>query len=375
MTADLLAPRTGGIAEPPGAVLDGEPWARSWPAYLAAVNDPRDSLARTVISNAMSERIPAEGGFLVPEVLRQQVLSYMTSAIVRPRAMVFPMSTLRLPVPFLDDPSQASGAQALGGLTFSFAEEGASITASTPAFGRMVLEAKKLAALFAAPNELADDGAGAFGDFLARTIAAGLSWVEDDFFIGTTGTGAGCPQSVLNAACAASVTRTNSGQAPVLTDIINMAKSLHPASKQAGYTSGITRVGWLMSSSVFDSLMELYFLPAGASPTSGVPTTPSDWLSLGDGNEVSPSLMGLPAFVTDHQPAAGTAGDLILADLGNYAIGDRQLMTVERSQESSGFITDISNFRVRSRLDGRYWIQSSSTTESGQNVSPVVVLH
>ena len=60
-------------------MLDGQPWARSWAAFLRAVNDPRDSRARTFIANAaMGERVGAEGGFLVPEVLRAQVLSYMT---------------------------------------------------------------------------------------------------------------------------------------------------------------------------------------------------------------------------------------------------------------------------------------------------------
>ena len=62
--------------EAPGARLDGQPWARSWPAYLRSVFDPEDASARTFIANAMSERIPAEGGFLIPEILRSQVFSY-----------------------------------------------------------------------------------------------------------------------------------------------------------------------------------------------------------------------------------------------------------------------------------------------------------
>ena len=103
----------------PGAVLDGQPWARSWPAFLKAVSDPNDSSVRQFIANAaaMGERVPAEGGFLVPEVLRSQVMSYITPAIVRPRATVLPMGSLRLPVPILDNPSQSgttarpSGAQ------------------------------------------------------------------------------------------------------------------------------------------------------------------------------------------------------------------------------------------------------------------------
>jgi hypothetical protein len=78
--------------------------------------------------------------------------------------------------------------------------------------------------------------------------------------------------------------------------------------------------------------------------------------------------------VTDHQPALGTTGDLILADIRQYVIGDRLELLIERSQNGPGFGSDTSEFRIKSRLDGRYWIQSATTTEAGQTVSPVVVL-
>lgn len=360
-------------ADAPGAVLDGEPWARSWATFLRAVNDPRDGSARQFIANAagqLGERVPAEGGFLVPEVLRAQVLAYMTPAVVRPRAQVLPMSSLRLPVPVLDNPSQAGGTGVLGGLTFSFAEEGAAIANTTPAFGRVVLEARKLAALCTAPNELADDAAGAWGDFLARVIAMGVAWTEDDFFIGTNGTGVGCPQGLVNAPCAVQVTRATSSVVS-LADVAKMVNALHPSSLQAGLTPGITDVLWLVSASAFTSLLEMY-LAIGSPVTAAAAGI--DWLSLGDGNEVGPSMLGLPLVVTDHQPAVGSLGDLILADLRHYVIGDRQVMQVDRSWKGAQFINDNSYFRVRSRVDGRYWIQSASTTSANQQVSPVAVL-
>ena len=189
-------------ADAPGARLDSEPWARSWPAYLAAVFSERDASARVFIRNAWTERTGSDGGFLVPEQLRAQVLAYVTPAVVRKRALVLPMGSLKLGVPVLDNPSQASGKQALGGLTFSFTEDGGAITPSAPGFARAVLEAQKLAALVAVPNELVSDGAGALDDFITRVVAIGYQWVEDDFFIGTSGTGTGCPQSILNASCA-----------------------------------------------------------------------------------------------------------------------------------------------------------------------------
>ena len=361
-------------ADAPGARLDSESWARSWPSYLAAVFSERDSSARQFIANAWSERTGSGGGFLVPEGLRASVMAYVTPAVVRPRAMVLPMSTYKLRVPVVDNPSQQSGAQALGGLTFSFTEQNAPIASSNPGFAETVLEARKLAALVPVPNELVSDAAGALGDFISRVVAVGYHWAEDDFFI--QGTGANGPEGVINAACAYRQARVTPGSQPVLTDLLNVAKALHPASKAAGYTAGITGVGWLISASVFDSLLELYFLPnptGGA--TAGVPTTPSDWLSLGDGREVAPSMLGLPAFVTDHQPAAGAAGDLALADLRNYLIGDRLELTIEPSGRGSGFITDITNYRIKSRIDGRYSVPGSTTTETGQQVSPVVVLN
>jgi HK97 family phage major capsid protein len=356
----------------PGARLDSQPWARSWPEYLAAVFSPHDASARQFIANAWSERIPSQGAFLVPEQLRSEVMAYIAPAVVRPRAMVLPMGSLKLGVPYVDNPSQQSGKQALGGLTFSFTEDGAAIPPTAPGFGEALLQAQKLAALLPVPNELASDAAGALGDFIARVIAVGLSWTEDDYFIGGNGTGQ--PEGIINAASAFRVNRANSGQPPVLADVMALAKGLAPPSKSAGYMPGVTSVGWLVSASVFDSLLELYFLPAGSTPTSGVPTAPSDWLSLGDGHNVGPSMLGLPAFITDHQPAAGTPGDLALCDLRNYLIGDRMELTIERSAAGSGFVTDISNYRIRVRVDGRYWAPAQ-TTEAGQSVSPVVVLN
>jgi HK97 family phage major capsid protein len=347
----------------PGARLDDQPWARSWATFLRAVWNPADQSARQVIRNAWTERVPSEGGFLVPEQLRAQVMTYMTTAIVRPRATV------------VDNPSQASGKQALGGLAFSVVEVSETIPATNPALGRLVLEARKIAAyLQGVPNELTEDAAGAMGDLLARVIAMGLAWFEDDLFI-FNGTGAGEPQSLANGGAALAVDRTTSDEV-LVADIALMLTGLHPAALQAGLTPGLTHVRWLVSSAVLPQFLELYLNTGGS--TAGTDITPvatSEWLSFGDGHDVGPSILGLPASVTDHQPTLGTTGDVILADLSQYVISDRLTMTVEQSKDGAGFINDTSNFRIRSRVDGRYWVQSKTTTEAGGSVSPVVVLH
>lgn len=359
-------------ADAPGARLDDQPWARSWPAFLSAVSGS-DPSARQFIRNAWTERVGSEGGFLVPESLRAQVMSYVAPAVVRPRAMVLPMGTLRMGVPYVDNPSQASGKQALGGLTFSFVEDGAPIPSSAPGLGRALLEAQKLAALVGIPNELESDAAGALGDFIARVIGIGYAWAEDDYFI--AGTGVGQPQGILNASCAVKVSRTGS---PVnAADVATMLSKLHPAALAAGLMPGITDVGWLVSESLLAAILQMYLNAGGTTPPSpDVPILAAlpSWLSLGDGHMIGPSILGLPAFVTDHQAAAGSPGDLALVDLRNYLIGDRLELTIERSVAGSGFPADITNYRVKARVDGRYFVPGSTTTEASQTVSPVVVL-
>jgi HK97 family phage major capsid protein len=354
----------------PGARLDGQPWARSWAAYLAAVFG-KDAAARQFIANAWSERVPSEGGFLVPEQLRAQVMAYIAPAVVRPRAMVVPMGSLRLGVPVVDNPSQQSGKQALGGLAFSFTADGDSIPPSVPGFGEARLQAAKLAALVGIPAELESDAAGALGDFVSRVVAIGYAWTEDDYFI--AGNGVNQPQGILSASCALTVPRSSPGPVAAA-DAAAMVAKLHPAALAAGLTPGVTDVGWLISESLLTTLLQMYLVPGGSAATAGAPAALPSWLSLGDGHGIGPSILGLPAFVTDHQPAAGAQGDLALVDLRNYLIGDRQELVIERSAAGSGFVTDIGNYRVKARVDGRYYVRGATTTEAGESVSPVVIL-
>lgn len=356
----------------PGARLDSEPWASSWPAFLHAAFREDDASARVFIANAWTERTGAGGGFLVPEQLRAQVLAYVTPAVVRPRALVLPMGAYKLHVPVLDNPSQASGKQALGGLTFSFVADDGAITPSAPGLAQAVLQASKLAALVPIPNELVSDAAAALGDLITRVVGIGYQWTEDDYFI--AGNGAGQPQGILNASCAKTVTRTNSGQVPVAADIAAMVSAFHPAALAAGLTPGMTDAGWLVSVSLLGAWLQMYLVPGGSAATAGAPAALPDWLDLGDGHLVGPSILGLPAKVTDHQPAAGQPGDLALCDFRQYLIGDRLELVVERAGKGSGFITDVTNYRFKARVDGRYGVQGSTTTKAGSGVSPVVIL-
>lgn len=351
---------------PPGAVLDQYDWAQSWSSFLAALRDPYDDLGvRPVIRGAaqgMTERIPSEGGFLVPWALTEQVLSYTAAAIVRPRATVVPMTTLQQAVPALSAYDQSNGQQALGGMKFSVTEEGVTIPATAPSFDRLQLEARKYAGyLQDVPAELLGDAGSAMGDLLGRIIGEGYAWWEDELWI--NGTGTGQPQGLVNAPGAKVVTRATS-DAVSLADVAAMMEALHPAAERG-------TACWLVNSQVFDYFLTLS-LGVGVSP--GATYVPaSEWLRYDDANGCW-RLIGLPCYPHDHNPALGSTGDVILADLRQYLIGDLLALTVELSGSGAGFGKDTVNIRVRSRVDGRFWPQSTFTTAAGASVSPLVVL-
>jgi HK97 family phage major capsid protein len=273
------------------------------------------------------------------------------------------MGEYRLALPLLDNPSQSGGQQGLGGVTFSIVADGKPIPASNPQFGVTALDARKLAALITpVPNELADDAAAAFSDLFSRIMGMGLAWETDDLFF--TGNGVNEPEGLLNCPAAVKVTRNPpSGFNVGHLDVVTMLKQLHPASKK--------RATWLASEDVFDQLLELYEI-AGTAP-SGQMIPPPQTLKF---NSMTGTweLLGVELEVTDHQPPAGTPGDLVLCDLSLYMIGSREMMTVERAQKGATFTADASAYRVRTRIDGRYIVQEPYTLANGKVVSPLVTL-
>jgi HK97 family phage major capsid protein len=354
----------------PAAQLDGFAWARSWPQFMAALVDLEDRLGAQAecrkaaglrpVNAGLSERHPAEGGFLVPARLRDAVLSYMTGAAIRPRASIIEMDSLSVPIPVLDAPDQSGGA--LGGLTFAWTEEHAAVTPTAPNFGALELYAKKFSGyLQGVPNELCADATSFTSFFMPRLVGRGLARAEDSAFF--NGTGVGEPQGLLNAPGAMAVARANGGTIGHA-DIVAMLKALHPASNMSAV--------WLLAEDAFNLLLELYEVVGTAPSGQDVPPpgTLKKCCQCGQWE-----LLGIEAIKTEHQPLAGDAGDVILADLSEYLIGDRQELLIERAANGAGFISDTSDFRLKERVDARFWPQSVITMPDGNTSSPLVVLN
>lgn len=352
----------------PGAVLDKNPQAQSMGQFLQSVwhkaehyyPDRAEDLRnfRKTLKNALAERVPSEGGFLVPERLRSEILMVaLESAIVRPRARVIPMDSLRVPYPTIDDTSHTSSV--FGGVIGYWTEEAAALAASQPSFGRIVLEAKKLTAYTEIPNELLQDAVAALEQWFEEMFPQAIAWFEDVAFI--SGDGVGQPQGFLNSPCGVPVTRAGASKVQ-FADVAAMYPRMLPASLRTAV--------WVCSPDVIGQLLQL------ALTVSSTPVAPPLWLQgMQAVDGVDYTLLGRPLFVSEKMSALGTKGDLAFVDFGYYLLGDRQTMQISSSDEYK-FANDLTAFRIIERLDGRTWIQSAITPENGgSTLSPVVLLN
>lgn len=303
--------------------------------------------------------VPSDGGFLIPETLRSELLSVaLENAVVRPRARVVPMDTLRVPFPAIDSTSNVSSVH--GGIVGYWTEEGAAMTESQARFSRVVLDAKKLTAFTKVPSELLADSLISLSALIDQLFPEALAWFEDVAFL--TGDGVGEPLGVLNGSAAISVSRTASGNDIEFTDVVNMYARMLPSS--------LSRAVWLASPSTFPSLAQL----ALTRGTDGI-ASPAMWMTGGQAIGSPPmTLLGRPVIFTEKVPASGSAGDLSFVDFGFYLLGDRQVMQAKQSEERY-FETDEVAFRVIERVDGRPWLQSAITPQNnGSSLSPIVKL-
>jgi len=310
------------------------------------------------VLNSFGSTVPDAGGFLVPEILRSELLSVaLENSIVRSRATTIPMDSLRVPIPTVDDTSHVSSVY--GGMTYYWAEEGASLTESQASFGRVVLEAKKLTGYAEVPNELVAD-APAFQGFFSQKFPQGLAYFEDVAFL--NGTGVGEPEGLLNAGCAVQVTK-ETGQSSgtiVWENLVKMYARMLPTS--------LSNAVWIASIDTFPQLatMSLSVGTGGSAIWLGHYADPG-------ANTPPVTILGRPVIFTEKTPALGTAGDITFADLSYYLIGDRQVMTAESSPHYK-FQQDKTAFRIIERVDGRNWLRSAITphNNSSNTLSPVV---
>ncbi|MGW8326482.1 phage major capsid protein [Streptomyces sp. NPDC055897] len=341
-----------------GAKLDGE-FANAAEFFASAWHlnpDPEAAAKMQRLRNAYSSVVPADGGFLVPETLRSQLLQIaLEMSVVRSRATVVPMETARVPFPTIDVTTNAGSV--FGGMIGYWGEESAALSESAAKFARIVLDAKKLTGFSMVPNELLTDSIISFAALIESLWPRALAWYEDVAF--TSGSGVGEPLGYLgNPASVAVAAESGQASATVLYEnIVKMYSRMMPAS--------LSQAVWVCSPDVFPQLMTMAL---------SVGTGGSAIMVVNAAGPAPMTIFGRPLIITEKAKQLGAQGDIAFVDLSYYLVGDRQQMTAATSTEYR-FANDQTAFRIIQRVDGQPWIKSAVTPQNGgSTLSPFVEL-
>ena len=360
--ANMLTSHRQGTAHNPeaaGAALDahfanGIDYVRTiWHKNPTANGEKLDALR-----NAAGSVSPSDGGFLVPENLRSQLLQIaLEESVVRPLATVVPMDSARVPFPMIDSTSNQSSV--FGGMVAYWGEEGAALTDASPKFGRALLDAKKLTGLSAVPNELLQDSIVSFSALIENLWPKALAFSEDAAFM--SGSGVGEPLGFMGAANAAAIAvAAETGQDAATINYQNIVKMYSRM-----LPSSLSKAVWICSP---DALPELFTMALSVG-TGGAPV----FINSAVGSAPM-TIFGRPLIVSEKAGALGTQGDINFVDLSYYLVGDRQTMTADSSTDYA-FGSDKTTFRIIQRVDGRPWLKSAITPKNGGNtLSPFVEL-
>jgi HK97 family phage major capsid protein len=315
--------------------------------------------------SALAEASGVTGGYLVPpEYLSVLMQLAAEDAIVRPRADVIPMNSRSIDIPMLDQTTvQAVGTTPyFGGVIAKWTAESATRNETEPTFKQIQLVAHELAGMSYVSRVLMADSIISVDKLLTNNFGRALGWYEDYAFL--QGDGIGKPKGVLNSPACISVTRANTGSVPfLLVDVAKMYSKLLPRS--------VSKACWVMSQTVLPYLIQLadasgrtVYLPNPTYNTDGGAATKS----------VPMTLLGLPVMFTEKLPAAGTAGDVLLADFSQYLIGDRNGFEIASSTDYA-FTSNQIVWRFIHRVDGQPWLDAPITYQDGSTqVSPFVKL-
>ena len=304
-------------------------------------------------ARAMTEGVPSEGGFLVPEEYSAELLdAALESEIVRPRATVYKMERQTRKVPAWDGFDHTSNL--FGGFSGSWLAEGGSASRKNAKLRQIQLTAKKLGIYTQASRELVEDGM-SYDEQITGAMTQAIGWFLDYAFL--QGTGAGMPLGVLNGPALVTVSKETGQPASTFLyeNVTKMMARLHPSAFRGAV--------WAANQTVLPQLMEMSLsVGTGGAPIKAVEERNGHFY-----------LLGKELVFTEKLPTLGSKGDVLLADFSKYVIGMRQEVVLDRSN-APGWTEDMQDFRVILRADGMDSWSQAVTPKNGDSVSWCVVL-
>jgi HK97 family phage major capsid protein len=311
-------------------------------------------------ATGMSISVGSDGGFMVGAENEQWLMN-----AVLDESQLFKMLT-RIPVgdgkngtsiPGIAETSRVDGSR-FGGVRAYWASEAGTATATKPTFRNVDIKLEKLLAFAYMTDELLAD-ARALEAFVRKAYGAEIGFKLDDGVL--NGTGNGQMLGIINCPSLISVDKETGQKADtvVFENVLKMWSRIRARSK--------SRSVWLINQEIEPELATMS-MPVG---TGGVPV----YMPAG-GAAASPNstLFGRPVIQCEQCSALGDKGDILLVDLSDYIVIDKDALAVDSSIHVQ-FLYDEMAFRFRYRVNGTPYTKSAITPYKGSSTtSPYVTL-
>lgn len=330
---------------------------------VANASTPGGKVDPRLVSAAASGQntgTPSDGGFLVKTDYSTFLLDRgREAAVLAPLCDNIPIGSDAdgLEAPMIDETSRATGSR-WGGVQVYRRAETDTVTATKVKFAAWDLRLEDLMALsYASERSLRD--ASSLGSVMSDAFASEFAFVIDDEIF--RGDGNGRCQGVLNANALVSVAKETGQQAATVlsTNLSNMWARL-PVRNRAN-------ARWFINQEVEPMLDEL-------SIPSGTGALDSKIVTYGPDGVLR--IKGRPVTVLEQASALGTQGDVMVADMNEYALISKDGIDAQESIHVR-FLYAERAFRWVYRINGQPKWSAALTPykgTSGKKLSPFVML-
>ena len=293
-----------------------------------------------VESRQQQQSVGASGGFLVPDVFSQELLKVEPDeAIIRPRARVFGGATStgfgELHIPALDySPADPAVSNMYAGAVVNWISEGGQKPETEINFRRVTLHPYEVAAHVPVTDRLLRN-APLIEDIIKTQLRGALIGAEENAFL--NGAGSFQPTGIIGHAATIGVDRTTDDTVAYA----DLAAMLQVFRGRRGV--------WIVGRDILPQLMNLK-------------DTNDNYIwqpSARDGNPGT--LFGMPVLFSDFSPALGDDGDVVLADLSYYLIGDGDGVSIAVSPHVR-FLENMTVIKAWKTVDGTPWLNAPLPT-------------
>ena len=303
---------------------------------------------------------PTGGGFLVQVDFAAAVFMLahdMGEVLSRVNKLPISANANGIKIPGVDETSRATGSR-WGGVSSNWVAEGTIATPSKPKFRTVEFDLKKLMSVMYTSDELLQDST-ALTSIASQAFSEEVMFMTEDAVV--EGSGAGMPLGYMKSPALITVPK-ESGQKSltiVKENIDNMWSRL--------WARSMKNAVWFINQDILPQLNamnqavgtggQLVYLPPG-----GLSATPFS------------TLYGREIVWTEYSSTLGTTGDIVLADLSQYMLVDKNGVQAATSMHVA-FLTDEQVFRITYRVDGKPMWSVPLTPFKGTNTkSPFVAL-